>query len=208
MKIVLHPTYFPNIITFAVIAQYDVTWETADNFQKQTFRNRTFICADRGQLMLNIPIQHVGKKQGRQKYADVKIDYQENWQRQHWRTLQTAYRTSPFFEYYEDDIAPIFEKTHDSLLELNLATIAVICDCLQIEMPTTRTTEFVKQHTNDMRFLVNSKKELHFNFEEYNQLFGDRHGFLPNMSMLDLLFNEGANALQYLKNINLDSLNA
>ncbi len=208
MKIVLHPTYFPNIITFAALAQNEVIWEVADNFQKQTFRNRTYICADRGQLMLNIPIQHVGKKQGRQKYADVKIDYQEKWQRQHWRTIQTAYRTSPFFEYYEDDIAPLFEKTQESLLELNLATIAVVCHCLQFDMPNSRTNEFLKHHENDMRFLANAKKEVSLDFEEYNQVFGDRHGFLQNMSILDLLFNEGTSAMQYLKNINLDSLNA
>ncbi len=208
MKTILHPTYFPNIITFAAIAQHDVIWETADNFQKQTFRNRTFICADRGQLMLNIPIQHVGKKQGRQKYVDVKIDYQENWQRQHWRTLQTAYRTSPFFEYYEDEIAPLFEKKHESLLELNLATIAIVCGCLQIDMPNSKTTEFLKHQENDMRFLANAKKDLQIDFEKYNQVFGERHGFLQNVSVLDLLFNEGTSAMTYLKNINLDLLNA
>ncbi len=185
-------------------------WEVEDNFQKQTYRNRTNICTDRGNLMLNIPIKHVGKNQGRQKYKDVKIDNDYNWQRQHWRTLQTAYRTSPFFEYYEDDIAPLYNETYDVLLDYNLIATAVICECLQIAMPSSKTETYAMEPADvaDIRYLVNSKKENSLDLKVYNQVFGDRHGFLKNRSILDLLFNEGTNALTYLKNINLSILNA
>ena len=103
MKLI-HPSYFPNILTFSYIMHHDICWEVEDNYQKQTFRNRTYICTDRGKHILSIPIVHVGKANGRQKYKDVTIDNSYPWQRQHWRTLETAYRTSPFFEFYEDEI--------------------------------------------------------------------------------------------------------
>lgn len=210
MRTLIHPAYLPNILTFGMIAQKEVVWEVQDNFQKQTFRNRAHICTDRGKLMLNIPIKHVGKSQGRQYYKDVKIDNSDQWQRQHWRTLQTAYRTSPFFEYYEDDIAPLYEQRYEYLLEYNLRAIALICDCLQIEMPTVQTTSYAVNPTGvrNARFLVNAKKEMPTDLPFYNQVFGERHGFLKNMSVLDLLFNEGTSALAYLKGINLDLLDA
>ena len=199
----------PNIATFAVIANNEVLWEVEDNFQKQTYRNRAYICTDRGKLMLNLPIKHVGKNLGRQKYKAVKIDNDYNWQRQHWRTLQTAYRTSPYFEYYEDELAPLYQETFDSLLDYNLKSIAVICDCLQIEMPLLQTEKYAVETAllKDKRFLVNAKKDIDIDFQAYNQVFGDRHGFFKNMSILDLLFNEGTSALAYLKNIDLDSYN-
>lgn len=210
MIALLHPVYIPNIATFAIIAQKEVQWEVEDNFQKQTYRNRAHICTDRGKLMLNIPIKHVGKNQGRQKYKDVQIDNDYNWQRQHWRTLQTGYRTSPFFEYYEDDIAPLYEEPFVSLLDYNLKSVAIICNCLQIEMPSLRTAKYSDEPSNlkDARFLVNAKTEPAIDLPAYNQVFGDRHGFLKNMSILDLLFNEGTSALTYLRTINLELLDA
>lgn len=210
MTTVLHPTYLPNIATFAVMAQNEICWEVSDNFQKQTYRNRTYICTDRGKLMLNIPIQHVGKNQGRQLYKEVKVENEYNWQRQHWRTLQTAYRTSPYFEFYEDDIAPLFTDTHTHLLDYNLKSIDIICSCLQLEMPKMKTEKYELQPKTlrDMRYLVNAKKKVEFVQPPYVQVFGDRHGFIENCSILDLLFNEGTNALSYLKNLKIVPQNA
>ena len=210
MKTLLHPTYFPNIATFAVIAQRDIIWEVEDNYQKQTYRNRCYVCTDIGRHMLSIPIQHVGGNQGRQKFKSVLIDNSYPWQRNHWRTLQTAYRTSPFFEFYEEDIAPLYLQTFESLLDFNLKTIQTICDCLQIENPNEKTLEFnpEPQLTNlkDSRFLVSAKRKLEIQQEKYVQVFGDRHGFVENVSVLDLLFNEGTTALNYLKNQNIEIL--
>lgn len=209
MKILLHPTYFPNIVTFAVIAKNDIQWEVEDNYQKQTYRNRCYVCTDQGRHMLSIPIQHVGGEQGRQKYKEVLLDNSYPWQRQHWRTLQTAYRTSPFFEFYEDDIAPLYEQSFEKLLDYNLKTIATICDCLQLDMPEQKTTvyEFKPGDIGDSRFLVKAKSNLMISQQEYVQVFGDRHGFIKNTSVLDLLFNEGTNARDYLQNQNMEFLN-
>ncbi len=216
MKTLLHPTYFPNIAIFAVIIRNKVIWEIEDNYQKQTYRNRCYISTDQGKHMLTIPIKHVGGKEGRQKYKEVQLDNSYSWQRQHWRTLQTAYRTSPFFEYYEDDIAPLFEKEHFFLLDFNLKTIETICSCLQIEMPSEKTltyqksieTQNPKANTVDARFLVNAKKEIRFVQETYIQVFGSRHGFIENLSVLDLLFNEGPHTIPFLQNQNLDFIYA
>jgi len=202
LKTLLHPTYFPNIATFAVISQNDIRWEVEDNYQKQTYRNRCYVCTDLGRHMLSIPIQHVGGDQGRQKYKDVLLDNSYSWQRQHWRTLQTAYRTSPFFEFYEDDIAPLYEQSFEKLLDFNLKTIQTVCDCLQIGMPQEKTTGYELEPfgVRDSRFLVNAKRKFGIRQEHYVQVFGDRHGFVRNSSVLDLLFNEGTNALAYLRN--------
>lgn len=206
MKLLLHPGYFPNIINFAAIVQNDICWEVMDNYQKQTFRNRCYICTDLGIHMLNIPIKHLRNNKGKQRYGDVKMDNDYPWQRQHWRTLETAYRTSPFFEFYEDDIAPLFHNTYHSLMDFNLKTIETICACLQIKMPRERTQIFELDVRDKMdgRTLINSKTKLPLQQPEYVQVFGDRNDFIPNLSILDLLFNEGTNTLTYLKNLQLN----
>ena len=206
----LHPGYFPNIANFAAIVQNDICWEVMDNFQKQTYRNRCYICTDLGKHMLNIPIKHVGNRKGKQRYGDVKIDNDYPWQRQHWRTLETAYRTSPFFEFYEDDIAPLYHNTFHSLMDFNLKTIETVCECLQIKMPQDRTEVFEVDVTDkiDGRILINSKANFQFQQPEYVQVFEDRNDFIPNLSILDLLFNEGTNTLNYLKNLNINLTNA
>ncbi|UCD60485.1 MAG: WbqC family protein [Flavobacteriaceae bacterium] len=209
MDLLLHPTYIPNIATFATIVQNDIIWEICDNYQKQTYRNRAYICTDQGKFMLNIPIKHVGGKEGRQKYKDVKLDNDYRWQRQHWRTLQTAYRTSPFFEYYEDDLAPIFINNHSYLLDFNLFTTDIIASCLQVKMNTryTDTYELKPKGVFDARLLVHAKKTISISQKSYVQVFNSRHGFIENCSVLDLLFNEGPASLDYLMNQNLDFLN-
>jgi len=201
VKTLLHPTYFPNILTFATVLQKEIIWEVADNYQKQTYRNRCHICTDQGKHLLSVPIQHVGGKEGRQKYKDVKLDNSYPWQRQHWRTLETAYRTSPYFEFYEDDLVPLFKKEQDFLLDFNLKTIETLSDCLQVEMPSERTAAYKKKPANvfDARLLVNAKKAINFEQKEYTQVFSDRHDFVENTSILDLLFNEGPNSVSYLR---------
>ncbi len=210
MTVLLHPGYFPNIAHFAIMAQHDVIWEACANYQKQTFRNRTYICTDRGLFKMTVPIAHIGKAHVKQLYKEVKLDTSFLWQRQHWRTLQTAYRTSPFFEYYEDDIAPMFEKKYEFLLDFNLKTIEMLCGCLQIPMPSEKTYMFEEQCKSglDARHLIIPKIGLNLEQKEYVQVFGDKHCFIKNVSVLDLLFNEGPHALQYLQELKLPFLNA
>jgi len=201
MNIIVHPTYFPNVAHFAAMLQADeVTLEMDDNYQKQTYRNRTYIYAANGKLQLSIPIIYSQKV--RQKYRDIKIYNDENWQLNHWKSLESAYRTSPFFEYYEDDLKPLFTEEANFLLDYNLKCFEVICDCLQLELPITKTEAYQKTiaYKTDYRNLVNSRKEKAFTFDSYTQVFGEKHGFIANLSILDVLFNEGTNALQYLEN--------
>jgi len=206
MKLLLHPGYLPNIANFAALVQHDVCWEVKDNYQKQTYRNRCYICKDQGLHRMNIPIKHIGGKRDKQKYADIAIDNGYPWQRQHWRTLQTAYRTSPFFEFYEDEIVPLYERKFHFLMDFNLSAIETICDCIQIDMPQKKSEIYQPKITDrvDGRHLIDSKAILPLEFPEYIQVFNDRNPFIPNLSIVDLLFNEGTNTLPYLKGIKLD----
>jgi hypothetical protein len=123
-----------------------------------------------------------------------------DWQKQHFKSLEAAYRTSPFFEYFEDAIQPIFTKKHTFLMDLNLETIAIVTKCLGMKLEFTKTTEYFHEVHDfvDFRKLADGKKDISI-FEPYTQVFGDKHGFLNNLSILDLLFNEGRFALNYLK---------
>ncbi|MDG1729862.1 MAG: WbqC family protein [Algibacter sp.] len=207
MKIVIHPTYFPNIAHFVAIAKADeVIFEMDDNFLKQTYRNRTYIYGANGKLGLNIPVIHSQKN--RQKYKDVKIFNEDNWQNLHWKSLLSAYRTSPFFEYYEDELEHLFTEKATYLFDFNLKCFEVFCDCLQLEIKTSKTETYKKiiEDKTDFRHLVNAKKEAPYNFKTYTQVFNNKHGFIPNLSILDLLFNEGPNALNYLESQNIAPL--
>lgn len=204
MDIIVHPTYFPNISHFVGMAKANsLTFEVKDNFQKQTYRNRTYIYGANGKLLLNIPVIHT--QNNRQKYRDVKIANYSKWQNLHWKSLQSAYRTSPFFEFYEDDIQPLFQLNPDFILDFNFKCMEVVSNCLQLELKFEKTLEFQKtvHDKTDLRHLVNAKKEQRFQFEPYPQVFKEKHGFMGNLSILDLLFNEGTNALNYLRAQNL-----
>ena len=200
MKTLLHPTYFPSISHFVAMAQCDlVTFEMDDNFQKQTNRNRMYIYSPNGIQMLNIPIKHT--KEIRQKIKDVQLETAFDWQKQHFKSLEAAYRTSPFFEYFEDELLPIFQKKHTFLLDLNLQTMELVSKCLGMNFTPEKTTEYFHELNDktDYRNLINGKKDT-TKLESYTQVFGDKHGFINNLSILDLLFNEGRYAKDYLKN--------
>jgi hypothetical protein len=202
MKALVHPSYFPSISHFAVMAQSDsVTFEMEDNFQKQTNRNRTYIYSPNGIQLLNIPIKH-SNSLSHQKTKEIKIEPEFDWQKQHFKSLEAAYRSSPFFEYFEDDLLPIFQKKHTFLMDLNLEAFDIVCKCLRMKLQFDTTTEYFHEIDNsqivDFRYLVNGKKD-HSVFEPYTQVFDDKHGFLNNLSVLDLLFNEGKFAMDYLK---------
>ena len=198
-NILIHPSYFPSISHFVAISQCDlVTFEMDDNFQKQTNRNRMYIYSPNGIQLLNIPVKH--SKTAHQKTKEIKIENDFDWQKQHFKSLEAAYRSSPFFEYFEDNIASIFQKKHTFLMDLNLETMAIVSKCLGLEFDYNETTEFfheVKDIT-DFRPLINGKKDTAV-FEPYTQVFEEKHGFINNLSILDLLFNEGRYALDYLK---------
>ena len=178
-----------------------ITFEMEDNFQKQTNRNRSYIYSPNGIQILNIPIKH--SKEAHPKTKDVKIENDFNWQKLHFKSFEAAYRSSPFFEYFEDDIRPLFEKKHSFLMDLNFETMTIASKCLRMKFEYSITTEYLLEVNTstfvDSRTLVNGKKDNSI-FDNYTQVFDDKHGFLNNLSVLDLIFNEGRYALDYLKN--------
>jgi hypothetical protein len=206
MNILLHPTYFPSISHFVAMAQSEqITFEIEDNFQKQTNRNRTYIYSPNGIQLLNIPVKH--SKLSHQKTKDIQIENDFDWQKQHFKSLEAAYRSSPFFEYFEDDIRPIFEKKHTFLLDLNFETLDFVTKSMRLKLDYNTTTEYFHELdtevVSDFRFLANGKKDSS-QFESYTQVFDDKYGFINNLSILDLLFNEGKFAMDYLKNQKLE----
>jgi hypothetical protein len=201
MNILIHPTYFPSISHFAAIVQAEkVTFEMEDNFQKQTNRNRTYIYSPNGIQLLNIPVKH--SKIAHQKTKDIQIENDFDWQKQHFKSLEAAYRSSPFFEFFEDDLLPIFEKKHSFLMDLNLEVFELITRCLRMKIEYNATTEYIHEikanEITDFRYLANGKKD-QSQFESYTQVFDDKFGFINNLSVLDLVFNEGKFAVDYLK---------
>ena len=197
--ILLQPTYFAPIAQYVAIAKSkEILFEIEDSFQKQTYRNRCFIYTANGKHLLSVPIQH--PKGVKQKTKDVKIDYKDDWNKLHLKTLQTTYNSSPFFEFYIDELKPILEKQYSFLSDLNLDAHEFIMEALQLKIPTTNTREYLKEtDVVDLRKLAIAKKEQLYNFDRYIQGFNTSQGFLPNLSILDLIFMEGPNALNYLE---------
>ena len=198
--ILIHPSYFPSIAQMTAIAQAkDIIFEIHDNYQKQTYRNRAYIAHSNGKLLLSVPVKHA-KDGSRQKMAEVEVENEFPWQAHHWKSIQSAYRTSPFFEFYEDDLKELFTKPVTSLLEHNVRIHEILCDLLGLTVATSYTRSYEKnsKHT-DLRNLINVKKEPKYPLQPYIQVLEENHGFLPNLSVLDLLFNEGTNALNYLE---------
>lgn len=208
--ILLHHTYFPSILQMAAMVQAkEVVFEMDDNYQKQSYRSRTYIAHSNGKLLLNIPIKHT-KDGSKQKTRDVVIENSFPWQIQHWKSLESAYRTSPYFEFYEDDLKPLFFKPVNSLMEFNLEAFDLICELLDIKIEYSFTTEYFKNPPQqDLRFIVNPKLKTNFKLDSYFQVLNKQNEFLPNLSILDLLFNEGPNSIIYLENqqLNFNNIN-
>ncbi|MEM9685797.1 MAG: WbqC family protein [Bacteroidota bacterium] len=199
MEAVLHPAYFPPVTHFVAIATHSIVFETKDHYQKQTYRNRACVQGPNGKQLLTVPIKHTGKD-GHQYYKDVKITYDFDWRKQHQKTLETIYRASPFFEFYEDEIMPVFRKKYTYLIEFNLETIQLVCRCLQLDFNFVETTlyETIINNALDLRVLSDAKTAIPFALERYDQVFQEKHGFMANLSILDLLFNKGSSAVSYL----------
>lgn len=180
-----------------------LTFEVCDNYQKQTYRNRTVIYDTNGALPLTVPV--IYSQNNRQLYTDIRIATDENWQDLHWKSIQSAYSSSPFFEFYEHDIHVLFSAKFENLMAFNLKCMETIYDCLEIPFIYTKTKSFdpKPQHVTDGRKLVDHRNELAQDFKPYVQVFDDRYGFIPNLSILDLIFNEGPNALIYMEAQNL-----
>ncbi len=199
------PTYFAPISQYAAIYQAEsVTFELEDNYQKQTYRNRCYIYGANGKLALNIPVKH-NTTEGRKKTKDTLVENDFPWQQQHYKSLQSAYRSSPFFEFFEEDLLNIFNKEYTFLQDLNIDTHLFVTDALQMEQNFAKTSSYeLTPNSTDYRDLAIAKKGIEIEMDTYIQMFDDKHGFIPDLSILDLLFMEGPNTISFLEKIDVD----
>lgn len=176
--------------------------EACESFQKQTYRNRCVIATANGPQALTIPVTHGDSNL----ISDTLISDHGNWRHLHWQALQTAYGESAFFEYYADDIRPFYEKRWERLLDYNMDAARLMCRLLDIDVELVLTKQYAASVDNpmaagDFRNAIRPKNPPHdeaFTPHEYYQVYRERHGFVPNLSILDLLFNEGPQAILFL----------
>ena len=176
----------------------EISFEQFENFPKQTYRNRTAIYGANGKLALIIPIKHTGKRE----FRDTEISYVEDWQKLHWKSIKTAYQSTPYFEYYEDKLKTIFEEKVNSLMEFNLKTLGIILAILKTGKKYELTAEYFRNpDAEDYREKFSAKSESEYEMPEYYQSFSDKNGFIKDLSILDLICNIGPETLTYIKNI-------
>lgn len=193
--------YLPPIAYFQKIIQHQqgIIIEADEHFPKQTYRNRAIIHSPNGKLNLVIPVCRGANIHT--KIRDVKISYEFNWQRMHWMSLQTSYRSSAFFEFYEDEFAPFYEKKIDFLFDYNESFLQLLFKLLKLNVDYTFSTDFKKEYReiDDYRQSIHPKSVSEFQTKKYFQVFDDRNGFMANLSVADLLFNQGPQSLQFLR---------
>ncbi len=203
-KLAILPTsYLAPIAYYSELLKYPSSIiEHYENYPKQTYRSRCDIYSPNGLLTLSVPLV---KRNHRQMVKDLKISYDYNWQILHWRTLESSYKRSPFFEYYEDDFYPIInEKKFEFLIDLNEILNQQILTLLKQKPKYSFTTEYHKIYSDavDFRDEISPKKLIEKTKQTepliYSQVFETKHGFIPNLSIVDLLFNHGSRAMDYV----------
>ena len=192
----LASTYFGPIQWYQKLLRYEQCLIDADErWVKQSWRNRCDIATATGKQSLSIPVVHATA----QPLREIRISDHGNWQRTHWHALEAAYGESAFFEYYADDLRPFFERPYTWLIDLNTETTAKICELLEIETP-----QIAREPAScdDFRRVISPKHPLpdaQFQSQPYYQVFAQKTGFLPNLSILDLLMNCGNESVKWLK---------
>lgn len=192
--------YLPPIEYFVHFNQHkqDILMERDEHLVKQTYRNRAHIYSPDGLLALVVPVVKGSKVHTH--VRDVKISYDFNWQRLHWMSLQACYRRSAYFEYYEDDFARFYEDKFEYLFDFNEQLLDMILNRAKIKANITNTDEYQRDYPDrmDYRASFNAKKEPAFEQKAYFQVFEDRKGFIKNLSIVDLLFSQGPQTINYL----------
>ena len=201
----LSSAYLAPIEYYTKLLAYDKVFiEQHDHYMKQTSRNRCAIAAPDGELALSIPT--VKPDSLKCPMRDIRISDHGNWQHLHWNALESAYNHTPFFEYYKDDFRPFYEKKYEFLVDFNEKLCHLICSLIDIQPDMARTTEYRTEFTPneaDFRERIHPKKDFRledpeFSPKPYYQVFQEKHGFLPNLSIVDLLFNMGPESLLML----------
>ncbi|PLX03564.1 MAG: hypothetical protein C0595_06765 [Marinilabiliales bacterium] len=198
----LSTAYFPPIEYFYhILKSGKIVIDNWETYKKQTYRNRCTIYSEKGLMPLTIPVtkpQGNGTKTNKILIADI-----DKWKDNHWKTIETAYMNSPFFEYYNQEIYEEFIKQNKELTVFNHSLLKAILKLLEIDKQINFSETFIIPDTfpNDYRFIISPKESNNLIFDEYIQVFADRHGFIENMSILDLIFNLGPEAKYYLENL-------
>lgn len=203
----LSTAYLGPVQYYSKLLRYpEIIIEQHENYPKQTYRNRCRILGGNGVLTLSIPVDKGPELKVKTK--DVRIAYAEDWQRLHWRTIVSAYNNSPFFPYYEDEFAPFYhEKRWKYLIDFNLEIQEKVMELLELDSNINLSSEYRKETTSniiDLREVIHPKRQKkrpdpHFHPESYTQVFEEKFDFQPNLSIIDLFFNEGPESVSILE---------
>ena len=196
----LSTAYFGPVQWFQKVNRYDLAIvDERESFLKQTYRNRCIIATANGPQALTVPVERGATGD----ISSLRISDHGNWRHIHWNALCSAYGESPFFDYYEDDVRPFFEERWEYLCDYNMAIAQKMCELLQVKEPVSTADVGTVDVSSvaDFRSLIRPKHaqpDAEFEARPYWQVFGQKNGFLPNLSVLDLLFNMGNEAVLYL----------
>ncbi len=204
--IILTTSYLPSVQYFTKLIYFDkVIIELFETYSKQSYRNRCTILSSNGPLSLSIPVVKVNGNSTKTK--DVLIDYSTNWQKNHWKAIESAYNTSAYFDFIADLLSKYYFTKHKFLYELNESLISDIADFLGKDIKIEYTKDFQRNYSAeiaDYRFAIHPKPQYQIEDKffypfEYYQVFRNKYPFIPNLSIVDLLFNEGLNSLIVLE---------
>ena len=201
--VLLTTAYLPPISWFSLLLNHTVVLEKQETYTRQSYRNRCHIYSERGILPLSVPVNR--PRGHRTPVTEVQIFNGEKWYLKQWRAIQSAYEASPYFLYYQDELKPFYNGNHHNLWEFNKQLTETVCELLGIT-PRWEVTTVYEKHPEkaiDLRSVFSPKKPLNGNFPSYTQVFSDRHGFLPDLSIIDLLFNLGPESKSYLSRVRL-----
>jgi hypothetical protein len=203
-RILLSSHYFPCITYFACLVNSNRSIiDFGEYFVKQSYRNRCLIYSANGVLPLSIPVE----KKGKTYMTKVGIDTNSDWKTLHWRAISSAYNSSPFFEFYSDDLKEVFFTEHNSLIEFNTCLLFHICKEIGMSNKLETNSTYINAEDRDMdlRSTLNpkSKSDIVIELPRYIQIFEAKHGYIENLSILDLLFHEGPETYNYLKRLKL-----
>lgn len=199
MMMLLPSAYLPPVSYLQLCLQSKaIQIEAKEHFVKQTLRNRCYIYGANGKMALIVPVQH--QDLSHTPMDRVKIAYSESWQKIHWRSIESAYRKSPYFEYFEEEFRPFYFQEYEHLIDWNEKLTAVLFNLIKLNIQIQRSTSYQTDipSTNDQRAAFGSEPDPSRQFAPYFQAFSNRHGFIPDLSAIDLLFNLGAGAKSYL----------